>query len=255
MNRFFEIIWPRPEKISAHIKNIDEQENKKIDKRIKDLKSFQHDELPVYLEAARKILDEEDRRKSGAETRATTFIAAVATLVPLMTWTLSNPDNSSCSKGWGCTTWSLIFFLSVFYFATAAYWALRSLKVANYHIIGVEDLTKIKENNNEVSAELIKNMLFYARKNRETINKKLTFIKVAQARFFNGLVILAFLLMIDPLFRFGVLVFIRDQFKSSPTPPTELQAPNSHIQKQSSDSKKAQPHALGIKDNPRVISI
>jgi hypothetical protein len=44
-----------------------------------------------------------------------------------------------------------------------------------------------------------------ARRNRDTINQKLSYIKVAQRRFFNGLVVLGLLLMLDPISRFGLL--------------------------------------------------
>ena len=211
MNMWLQILWPYPEPISATEQNANRQKNLDLDARIKHLLSLSKVEPTVHLEAARRIADEEDRRKSGAETRATTFIAAVATLIPLMTWSLGSTTSSICSAGWGCVTWTAVFVLAVIYFVTAAYWALQSLAVANYHVIGVEDIVLIREDKRDIFKELIRQTLLQARKNRDTINQKLIYIKVAQRRFFNGLVILGLLLMFDPISRFDVFTFLRSQ--------------------------------------------
>lgn len=214
MSRWLRTLWPYPENMSTAELGEHMQKNLDLDARIKDLQSLSKVDPAVYLEAARRIADEEDRRKSGAETRATTFIAAVATLIPLMTWALGNAT-PSCSSGWGCVTWTAVFFLAVVYFVTAAYWALQSLAVANYHVIGVEDIVLIRENSKNIYKELIRNTLLQARKNQDTINQKLTYIKVAQRRFFNGLAVLGFLLMFDPISRFDILKFLYSQVCSS----------------------------------------
>lgn len=214
MKKWFNALWPRPGRISAAERKAIMQGGLDLDARIKRLQNLSKVEPSLYLEAARRISDEEDRRKSGAETRATTFIAAVAALIPLMTWALGNTDASICSKGWGCFTWTAVFVLAVVYFVTAAYWALRSLAVANYHVIGVEDIVQIREEGKDICKELIQQTLLQARKNRDTINQKLTYIKVAQRRFFNGLAVLGLLLMCDPVSRFGVLTFLQSQVRS-----------------------------------------
>lgn len=59
---------------------------------------------------------------------------------------------------------------------------------------------------------LIQQTLLQGRRNRDTINAKLTFISaVAQRRFVNGLTVLGFLLMLDPISRFGLLESARNQ--------------------------------------------
>lgn len=229
MNMWLRTLWPHPERTSATEREANRQEGLDLDARIKHLQSLSKVEPLVYLEAARRIADEEDRRKSGAETRATTFIAAVATLIPLMTWALGNTASTICSAGWGCVTWTAVFILAVVYFVTAAHWALQSLAVANYHVIGVEDIVLIRENCKNTLKELIQMTLLQARKNQDTINQKLTYIKVAQRHFFNGIAVLGLLLMFDPISRFDILTFLRSQVDlwiiSPATAPTQSQPP------------------------------
>lgn len=213
MKKWLKTFWPNPERISTAEREAIKQEGRDLDARIKCLQGLNTVDPSIYLEAARRISDEEDRRKSGAETRATTFIAAVATLIPLMTWALGNTE-PVCSKGWGCFYWTVAFILAVVYFVTAAYWALQSLAVANYHVIGVEDIVQFREAGKNIVKELIQQTLLQVRRNRDTINQKLAYIKVAQQRFFNGLAILGLLLMFDPISRLNVLTFVQSQVES-----------------------------------------
>lgn len=206
MIELMQAIWPRPEQLApadiADLKRVGTE----LDDQIKGLQGLGDPEATPYLDAAQRISDEEDRRKAGAESRATTYIAAVAALIPLMTWSISNATpTDTCTPGWGCLAWTGTFGLAVTYFITAAYWALKTLAVANYHVIGVEDLVNAKERRQNIQKTLIQQTLLQARRNRDTINQKLTYIKVAQRRFFNGLVVLGFLLLLDPVSRFGLL--------------------------------------------------
>lgn len=206
MKKLLQVVWPRPERFPADLLAETLKNDDALDQSILGLKDLSGSDASAYLEAARRITDDEDKRKTGAETRATTFIAAVAALIPLMTWAIGNTAPSvTCSSGWACYAWTGVFALAVLYFITAAYWALKTLAVANYHVIGVEDIVQFKEKRLNLQKILIQQTLLQGRRNRNTINTKLTFIKVAQRRFFNGLAVLGFLLMLDPAARFGVL--------------------------------------------------
>lgn len=212
MNKLLQAIWPRPERCSpAELAKL-QQDGCEWDARIQSLQGIGDAEAPLLLEAARRITEEEDKRKAGAEARATTYIAAVAALIPLMTWAIGNAaPSSTCSPGGGCFAWTAIFVLAVIYFLTAAHWALKTLSVANYHVIGVEDLVQINEQRKNLHKILIQQTLLQGRRNRDTINLKLTFIKVAQRRFFNGLVVLGALLMLDPASRLGLIEALKNQ--------------------------------------------
>lgn len=245
MNKLLQAIWPRPEpQTTADIAAL-LLEGKALDDRIKGLKGLGATETLPYLDAAKRITEEEDRRKIGAENRATTFIAAVAALIPLMTWAISTATPSStCAPGWGCFAWTGVFGLAVVFFITAAYWSLKTLAVANYHVIGVEDLVQTKERGHDIHKVLIQQTLLQARRNRDTINLKLSFIKVAQRRFFNGLVVLGFLLVLDPASRFGLLEVIRNHLASWDTRSTEAPSETGLA-----PSKQALPHESKLSTN------
>lgn len=198
-------LWPFPAKITAEEKKQYADEDKEALRRIANLRGFPNAELDGYLQAAQRIVDYEDKRKAGAETRATAYIAAIATLIPLMTWALGN-TTPFCSGAGTCGAWSAAFDVAVIYFVFAAYWCLRTLAVANYHTIGVEELVDIKESQRPLGKELVVQTMRLARANRDTINRKLDFIKTAQRCFFIGLMVLAGLLALDPWFRLGTKV-------------------------------------------------
>lgn len=201
---FFDLVWPRPDKETAAERAKYTQEDKESIERIKDWQGNADPDINLYLDAARRVVDEENQRKSSADTRATAFIAAIATLIPLMTWALgSSPP--ACERGLPCIVWATVFTVAVVYLSRAALWSLRTLAVANYYVIGVEDLVQMnREKKGTATKELIKKTLLVARKNRDTINGKLTDIKIAQRCFVNGIIVLACLLAADPWLRFSL---------------------------------------------------
>lgn len=220
LKSFFDLIWPHPDKVTDAQRVQYEQEDKEDFARIKDWQGNSDPEISLYLDAARRVLEEEAQRKSSADTRATAFIAAIATLIPLMTWALgSSPP--ACERGVPCIVWATVFSVAVVYLARAALWSLRTLAVANYHVIGVEDLVRMnKENKKQTTKELIKKTLLVARKNRDTINGKLTDIKIAQRCFVNGIIVLACLLAADPWLRFSL-----STAKATPPPTSASSCP------------------------------
>lgn len=195
-------LWPFPDKIATEKQNEYANEYKEAMQSIGDLQGFTSTELDGYLQAAQRIVDYEEKRKLGAEARATAYIAAIATLIPLMTWALGSAT-PFCNSAGACGAWSAIFDVAVVYFLFAAYWCLRTLAVANYHTIGVEDLVDIKKRQRPLGKELVLQTMLVGYSNRDTINRKLDFIGTAQRCFFIGLMVLSGLLALDPWFRMG----------------------------------------------------
>lgn len=230
-------LWPFPAKITAEETTQYADEDKKALQSIADLRGFPSAELDGYLQAAQRIVDYEDKRKAGAETRATAYIAAIATLIPLMTWALGS-TTPFCTGAGACGVWSAAFDVAVIYFVFAAYWCLRTLAVANYHTISVEDLVDIKERQRPLGKELVVQTMLLARANRDTINRKLDFIRTAQRCFFIGLMVLAGLLALDPWFRLGAQV-----------PST-----NSSTAKKTSDSAVKQPMPASPSASRPIVS-
>lgn len=221
---------PFPPKLSASAKEKLDAGDKAALRHIGDMRGFFSAEIGRYLEAAKKIAEYEEKRKAGAETRATAYLAAIAALIPLMTWALGN-TTPLCSSTLGCRAWSVIFDIAVGYFLFAAWWCLRTLSVANYHAFGVEDLVEIKDAGRPIERALLVQTLQQARANRNTINAKLDYLKTAQRCFFLGLFLIGALLAIDPWFRFtpgsanAQPIDSQQGARQSPTPASAPSAP------------------------------
>lgn len=213
MGRILNVLWPTPGRLSTEESAEHHRDDCILDNRIKELKTSSNEESLQYLEAARRVADEEGQRKMGAESRATTYLAAVAALIPLMTWAIGNTAiASSCTNGWWCITWTATFVSAIVYFIASAYWALRTLGVANYQVIGIEDIVTMTEQNDssdKAPLSLLKETLSLARNNRSTINFKMDLITASQRSFFNGLFLMCVLLALEPIKQHGVLQILR----------------------------------------------
>lgn len=186
---------PSPEQLSAWA-----SEDEATDLQIRSLPAFPDSQVATYLEAAQRILDYEERRRATADARATAYIAAIATLVPLLTWAVGNAPPVCGSKP-GCIAWAVVFDVGIVYLVAAAFWALRTLKVASYVTAGVEDLVAIREQSRSLLQELGRAALLQARANRNTINQKMDCVRVATTAFFCGLSLFAALLAAEPWMR------------------------------------------------------
>jgi len=209
-------LCPQPPRIDANERAAQAAAAHAEIKKISEIKGVKN--VSALLETARAVLAEEDGRKTGAETRATTLLAVMATLIPLLTWAVGTAT-PVCSPGLGCGAWSTAFILAVFYLMAAGFWSLRTFAVDNYHCLGVEEVRRISHDP-EFELAIAKETLINARLNRGTINRKLDFIKCAQRSFYQALVLLALLLMCDPLARYQVL-----STKKADVPSTSAPAP------------------------------
>lgn len=189
-------IWPMPSRATKNERAAERQETKSDCDRIRALGSSSMPDL--LLDAARRILEDEDGRKSSAETRATTYITAIAALIPLVTWVVSNNPNT-CDNGFWCVVRTGLFVLAVVYLVVAAYWSLRALSVASYYCTSVEDILEITGKSEVLSTALIRETLLAARRNRDVINEKITYVIVAQRHFFNAVMLQGLLLIADPV--------------------------------------------------------
>lgn len=207
----FDVIWPRldivtPSEVSGIQENI-----RRLEERIRSLKSCSAEEMALLLDEARNIRNYESTRRLNAEARATTIIATVATLFTFMTWALSNAAKDViCSPGLGCGLWSIIFSTAIVYFIAAALASLQVLTVGTYQVIGIEDLVAYRENDNNLHKSLIQDTLLTSLRNRSVINLKIAHIKIAQRRFLFGLIILGMMLIWDPFARLEVTKSIKE---------------------------------------------
>jgi len=203
-----DIIWPTLEKLSqTQIEAIRDEENKIV--AAVGTASFST-EVETALDQARRIDHDEDERRKTAEAKASNFLLVLAALVPLLTYLETSIWDA---KAGTAPRWITLFLLSiaVAYLAGAAFWALRTISVGNYHTIGVADLLAcmIRQQPKE---ELAKQTLIAARRNQNTINSKVAAVKMAHEFMLRGVLAFCALLLVQAAFEFvHVLGFWENQ--------------------------------------------
>lgn len=196
--KLWQLIWPSIEPLKpAELAN-DRQETMNDTAEIRAMSVQQNQEQ--FLEAARGVQEVEAGRKAAAETRAAMYITATAALIPLLTWIVTNGPAECGAESW--PLWRTGFFAaSVIYLMGAAYWSLKAMSVTAYHCIAVETLMKIHKSGEDLTAALTRETLLIARRNRDAINEKITYVKVTQEWFFRAVAVQGFLLIADPAAR------------------------------------------------------
>lgn len=148
----------------------------------------------VALEEARRIAEEEERRRQSAEGRASTYLLVAAALVPLLT----SLENAVWDQKMGTAPKWLtlpILALGVLYTMAAGVWAFRTLTVGTFVRVGETDMVKVwQQSGRDPQIALVAELLKATRRNRDTVNAKVSAIKMAHAFMVRGF--LAFGLMV-----------------------------------------------------------
>ncbi|MEH3063117.1 MAG: hypothetical protein PGN33_10295 [Methylobacterium radiotolerans] len=132
----------------------------------------------LALEAARKLAEDEEERRLGAEARASTYLLVIAAIIPLLTYLEGTV--------WGQTfgqapRWLSVAVLGVaiLYLLGAGRWAFWTLGVAAYDRIDAQDLVALVEQDQSTFEEaLSRKILAVTRRNRDAVNRKVTGIKM-----------------------------------------------------------------------------
>ena len=147
------------------------------------------------LDEARRFSDAEEDRRRVADQKATTYLAVVAALVPLVV-TLATAvwDKKAGSAPTWCNMLALG--IAIAYASKAGLWAFRVLEVTASHRIGISDFAKAwKETKPE--HELARDILRCGRMNQAGVNDKVTGIKMAHAFLLRAFLTFAGLLMFN----------------------------------------------------------
>lgn len=161
--------------------------------------------VSVALEEARRFADAEEDRRRVADQKATTYLAVVAALVPLVV-TLATAVWDK--KAGGAPTWvnMLMLGMAVAYASKAGLHAFRVLEVSASHRIGIADFTKAwKEPKPE--RELARDILRCGRMNQAGVNDKVTGIKMAHAFLLRAFLTFAGLLMFNIAWFIGTAIW------------------------------------------------
>jgi hypothetical protein len=158
------------------------------------------------LEAARKLSEDEEARRLGAEARASTYLLVIAALIPLLTYLEGTV--------WGQTfgqapRWLSLAVLgiAILYLLGAGRWAFRTLGVTAYDRIDASDLVAIAGQAQAAFEEaLAKKILVVTRRNRDAVNAKVTGIKMCHLFLRFAVRWFGFLLLLQIVWYLGSLL-------------------------------------------------
>lgn len=158
---------------------------------------FNNDPARALAEAQR-VADAETARVRTAETKATTYLAVLAALVPLIiafqaaTWE---------ERAGPAPTWLKLLILSVatIYLAAAGYHAFRTLQVSGFERV-VEGEIAAAWSARQPLRRLTRSTLLASRRSRDAVNRKVTCIKVTHEHLIRAFAAFVLLLALDPIF-------------------------------------------------------
>ncbi|ALM54065.1 hypothetical protein [Halomonas huangheensis] len=232
------IMWPMLEKPSKdEISRIESKTKADIEK-VKD--NDWGSEVDVYIDEARRIHDQENNRRSTAETKAGVYLAVVGAFAPL----LASLATFSMERIYSKYILFIYFGLIVLSFSCLFFsglWALRALNVVPSSRVDIEELVSMSSETDPKKYLLIK-LLVSSRFNRKSVNDKVTCVKMANAFLVRAVILITLTLLLqggypamgsifaDEEKHIDVLLFqdvIYDKFDSSchvqvPLKPNEL---------------------------------
>lgn len=148
----------------------------------------------VLLDEARRIADSEDARRNGADARATTYLALVGVLAPILA--ALAPAATDPSKDFPRAIVSLVLFAAAgVYLFGCGLWSFKALKVAPMGRVGHANIIEASQEA-EPDAYLIRIILRCVLFSHAQVNAKVTCIKMAHAYGFRALVVSVAAMMI-----------------------------------------------------------
>lgn len=178
---------------------------KKIKEDVQNASFDKNNEL--LLDYAQKIYDSEVERRKVTEAKATTFLAFIAAIIPIL---LSIQNSYWEHKAGPAPEWLKLLFLilGILYIAMAGHYSIKTLNVAGFAAIGSKDILLISNKKNGTSY-IIKQLLSAYQISQDNINRKVTMIKLTIAHLERAFLCFIILLLSDPIAK-GISIMIMD---------------------------------------------
>lgn len=166
-----------------------------------EARSFSENE-ELALEEALRLSDREDERRKTAEAKAANFLLVAAALVPILTYLETSIWDGRLGTAPKWLT-LLILAAAVSYLTNAVIWALRAVQVGAFHVIGSSDLAELWKVSRRVKARLAKKVLIATHLNQNTINDKVSSLKMAHVFMVRAIVSFCILLIVQAAVEFS----------------------------------------------------
>ncbi|WP_300379523.1 hypothetical protein [Henriciella sp.] len=194
--KWLDAVFPYIEPLTAEQKKT---QNDLLEKDIEAIRSAKFmDDGGQALTQAQYVAAAEIERVRVSESKATTYLAVLAALVPLVitiqgaTW-----DNKI---GPAPEAFKLaILAVATLYVAAAGYHAFKTLQVSGFQRVGESEVTDAWQSS-EPLPRLTRSTLLASRRSRNAVNAKITRIKVTHQHLLRAFGAFILLLLLDPIF-------------------------------------------------------
>lgn len=150
------------------------------------------------LDEAQRVAAAEVERARTAESKATTYLAVLAALVPLVitlqaaTWEDKSGPAPEAIK-------IVVLFIAIIYVAAAGYHAFKTLQVSGFHRVMESDVAAAWRTPSPLQ-RLTNSTLLSSRMSRDAVNAKVTRIKATHQHLVRAFAAFVLLLSLDPIF-------------------------------------------------------
>lgn len=194
--KWFDAVFPYIEPLTDDDKNT---QKTCFDRDINAINSAKFSIEPERaLDEAQRVAAAETERVRTAESKATTYLAVLAALVPLViTLQAATWEDKSGPAPEGLKL--AIMFLATLYVAGAGYHAFKTLQVSGFQRV-VESEVAASWRTPRPLPKLARSTLLASRKSRDAVNAKVTRIKVTHQHLIRAFAAFVLLLSLDPIF-------------------------------------------------------
>ncbi|WP_176593033.1 hypothetical protein [Sphingobium sp. EM0848] len=194
--RALDLIFPYIEKLTPAEQAVEDQRLQRDIAAIEAADYTLNDERA--LDEAQKVSATEIERVRTAESKATTYLAVLAALVPvIITLQAANWEK----KAGPAPDAARLFVLAVatIYIAAAGYHAFKTLQVAGFQRVGEAEIAAAWQTQKPLR-KLTRGTLLATRRSRDAVNAKITRIRVTHEHLLRAFGTFVLLLLLDPLF-------------------------------------------------------
>jgi hypothetical protein len=151
----------------------------------------------TVLEEARRLYDQEQSRRDGADNKAGIYIAAVTALIAFFSSLMPKISNSFVD-----IILFMPFLLALIQLVRSGVWALKTLKVTKHYLLGWNDL--IGNVGSSSSQYITENLLVALRANYDLNNEKITNLNMSHA----ALISASFWLLVFMTFKILISIYL-----------------------------------------------
>lgn len=194
--RILDLVFPYIEKLTPAEQAVEDQRLQRDIAAIEAADWTRNDDRA--LDEAQKVSATEIERVRTAEGKATTYLAVLAALVPvIITLQAANWEK----KAGPAPDAARLFVLAVatVYVAAAGYHAFKTLQVSGFQRVGEAEIAAAWKTQNPLR-RLTRGTLLATRRSRNAVNAKITRIRVTHEHLLRAFGTFVLLLLLDPLF-------------------------------------------------------